>query len=51
MAAVHGNQFRDSGYGLIVRGLPPGSYDLAVFAWSAARADFLPAAVVRVTVR
>ena len=51
VAAVHGDQFRDSGYGLIVRGLAPGNYDLAVFAWSRVRGGFVPAAVVRVTVR
>jgi hypothetical protein len=31
--------------------LTPGHYDLAVFPWSVSRADFLPARVVRVTVR
>ena len=36
VAAVYGSQFRDSGYGLVVRTLPPGNYDVAVFAWSAA---------------
>ncbi len=51
VAAVHGDQFRDSGYGLFVQGLTPGNYDLAVFAWSEESADFLPARTVRVTVR
>jgi hypothetical protein len=51
VAAVHGEQFRESGFGLVVRGLPPGHYDLAVFAWSTEAADFVPAKVVRVTVR
>ena len=32
VAGVHGDQFRDSGYGLFVQGLTPGNYDLAVFA-------------------
>ena len=51
IAAVYGEQFRESGYGLIVQGLAPGTYDLAVFAWSHVRGDFAPAAVVRVTVQ
>jgi len=51
VAAIHGTRFRDSGYGLIVDTLPPGSYDLAVFAWSTVTVDFVPARVVRVTVR
>jgi len=51
VAAVHGDQFRDSGYGLFVQGLAPGNYDLAVFAWSTEAAEFVPAKTVRVTVR
>lgn len=51
VAAVHGAQFRESGFGLLVQGLTPGNYDLAVFPWSTAHRDFLPAELVRVTVR
>jgi hypothetical protein len=51
VAAVHGDQFRDAGYGLIVKDLAPGMYDLAVFAWSIPAGGFAPARVVRVTVR
>jgi hypothetical protein len=51
VAAVHGDRFRDSGYGMLVLGLTPGHYDVAVFAWSEFVADFVPATVVRVTVR
>ena len=51
VAAVHGKQFAESGFGLTVQGLTPGNYDLAVFAWSTERADFVPARTVRVTVR
>ena len=51
VAAVHGDEFRDSGFGLMVQGLAHGHYDLAVFAWSTEVADFVPAKVVRVTVR
>ena len=41
----------DPGFGLVVQGLTPGNYDLAVFAWSTERADFVPAGTVRVTIR
>jgi hypothetical protein len=51
VAAIHGEQFRDAGFGLAVQGLTPGHYDLAVFPWSTARGDFLPAQVVRITLR
>ena len=51
VAAVHGDQFHASGYGLTVQGLAPGNYDLAVFAWSNVSGGFVPAKVVRVTVR
>ncbi len=51
VAAVHGEQFTETGYGLTVAGLEPGIYDLAVFAWSRVRGGFAPAAVVRVTVQ
>ena len=46
VAEVFGERFRDSGYGLRVQGLPPGDYDLALFAWSTARHAWLPAKVV-----
>jgi hypothetical protein len=51
VAAIHGEGFRDSGYGLVVQGLTPGNYDLAVFAWSYVSGGFVPARVVRVTAR
>ena len=51
VAAVHGDQFRDAGWGLSVQGLTPGNYDLAVFAWSSVTGGFVPAQVVRLTVR
>ena len=51
VAAVHGDQFEASGFGLHVQGLTPGNYDLALFAWSTERANFVPAKTVRVTVR
>jgi Viral BACON domain len=51
VAAVHGDQFRDTGFGLVVQGLPHGNYDLAVFPWSAVSGAFAPPKIVRVTVR
>jgi hypothetical protein len=51
VAAVYGERFRDTGYGIIVRGLAPGTYDLAVFAYSTVVRGFVPAKTVRVTVR
>jgi hypothetical protein len=51
VVVAHGEQFADSGFSLFVQGLPHGNYDLAVFAWSEATGDFLPARTVRVTVR
>jgi uncharacterized delta-60 repeat protein len=51
VAVVFGDRFRPSGYGIVVDGLSPGTYDLAVFAWSTVQNGFVPAKVVRVTVR
>jgi hypothetical protein len=51
VAAVHGDQFRESGYGLVVGGLPHGNYDIAVFGWSSVSGGFVPPTIVRVTVR
>jgi alpha-tubulin suppressor-like RCC1 family protein len=51
VASVYGERFGDSGYGIIVNGLAPGTYDIAVFAYSTVVNTFTPATVVRVTVR
>ena len=51
VAAAFGDRFLQSGYGLFVRGLAPGTYDLALFPWSLAKGDFLPATLVRIVVR
>ena len=51
VAAFYGDAARDTGYGLIVRGLAPGSYMLAVFGHSTVTREFLPAATVVVDVR
>ena len=51
VAAVHGDRFRDSGFGLIAQGLPAGDYDLALFAWSTETMGFVAPTVVRVNVQ
>ncbi len=51
VAAVYGERFLHSGYGVSVSNLAPGTYDLALFAWSTVKHDFLPAKVVRVKIR
>lgn len=51
VGAVYGQTFTNSGYGMIVNRLPPGTYDIAVFAYSTVLNSFTPAKVVRVTVR
>jgi len=51
VAAVYGARFVSSGYGIIVKDLAPGTYDIAVFARSTVRRGFAPAKTVRVTVR
>ena len=51
VASIFGSRYRDSGFGLEVDALPPGTYDLAVFAWSTVTEGFAPAKVVRVVVR
>ena len=48
VAAVFGDQFRYSGFGITLDDLPPGTYDLALFPFSIARNGFLPATVVQV---
>ena len=44
-------RFDKSGYGLVVDGLAPGTYDIAVFAYSTVIGGFAPPKTVRVTVR
>jgi hypothetical protein len=51
VAAVYGDRFGRSGYGIVVQGLEPGTYDIAVFAYSTVSGGFVPAKTVRVTVR
>jgi hypothetical protein len=51
VGAVFGERFSRSGFSISVDALVPGDYDLAVFAWSSERDGFLPARLIRVTVR
>ena len=51
VAAVYGDRFERSGYGIRLQGLEPGGYDIAVFAYSTVTGGFVPAKVVRLTVR
>jgi hypothetical protein len=51
VGAVYGERFTKSGYGIYVSDLPPGTYDLAVFAHSMVMGEFAPARTVRVTIR
>ena len=51
VAAIHGDQFTESGFGLTPQGLIPGTYDLAVFPWSNVSGAFAPPKMVHVTVR
>jgi hypothetical protein len=51
VGAVYGDRFAASGYGMIVNGLPAGTYDLAVFAYSTVMNNFTPAKVVRIVVK
>jgi hypothetical protein len=51
VAAVYGTRPGDSGYGIIVNTLPPGTYDIAVFAYSTVATTFRAAKIVRITER
>jgi glucose/arabinose dehydrogenase len=51
VGAIYGERFTNSGYGLVVRDLAPGTYDLAVFPYTVRTATFAAARVVRITVR
>jgi hypothetical protein len=51
VAAIYSGSFGESGYGLVVSALPPGTYDLVVIARSSVTRRFVPAKTVRVTVK
>ncbi|MDQ3418693.1 MAG: IPT/TIG domain-containing protein, partial [Acidobacteriota bacterium] len=48
VGAIFGDRFAGAGFDLVTSGLGPGTYDVAVFAWSTAVNDFVHARVVRV---
>jgi hypothetical protein len=48
VAAVYGDRFRESGYGIRLDALPAGTYDIAVFAYSTVLGHFVPARTARV---
>ena len=50
VAAIYGQRFLKSGYGLRVAGLAPGTYDLAVFAYSTVQGRFVPAKTARIVI-
>lgn len=50
-AALGSSQFTGSGFGLFVRGLAPGAYDIVTFSRSTVTGTFVAAQSVRVTVR
>lgn len=51
VAAIFGARFLHTGYGLTVAGLPSGTYDIAVFAYSTVLGRFAPAKTTRVMIR
>jgi hypothetical protein len=51
VAEIYGARFQNSGFGLSFGSLAPGTYDLAVFAYSTVRGEFVPAKTVRVVIR
>jgi len=51
VAAIYGERFLKSGYGIRLEGLAGGTYDLAVFAYSTVTGRFAPAKTVRIVVR
>jgi uncharacterized delta-60 repeat protein len=48
---LFGERFTPSGYGIVVDGLAPGPYDLAIFAWTSTRGAPVLGRTVRITVR
>ena len=50
VAAIYGERFLKSGFGLSTTGLAPGTYDVAVFPYSTAKRGFGSATTMRVTV-
>ena len=50
VAALYGERFARSGYGIGLHGLAPGTYDLAVFGYSSVTGRFGPAKTTRVVI-
>jgi hypothetical protein len=51
VAAVHGERYQHSGYDLTVSDLPPGEYDLTVFARKDGSGTFAPPRIIRLNVK
>jgi hypothetical protein len=51
VAAIYGDRFRNTGFGIQISDLPPGTYDIALFPWSTVRGGFAAATIVRVEVK
>lgn len=51
VGAYFGQRFTPSAYGLVVTGMPPGTFDVAIFPYSTVSGKFEAARLVRVTVR
>ena len=50
VAAIYGERFGESGYGIRLDALPPGTYNIAVFAYSTVAGRFAPAKTARVVI-
>ena len=50
VAAIFGSQFANAGYTLVVRALPPGTWDVVVYVHSAVSGTFDTARLVRITI-
>ena len=50
IAAIFGSQFGNAGYTLVVSSLPPGNWDVVVYAHSAVSGTFDTARLVRITI-
>jgi hypothetical protein len=50
VGAFYGSRFTRSGFGIPLHGLAPGTYDLAVFAYSTVTGRFAPAKTARVVI-
>jgi hypothetical protein len=51
VAAIHGAAFLNTGFSLLINGLSPGTYDVAVFPWSSVSGGFVRPTIIRLVVR